>query len=371
MIKLNELNTLPVPTFRWLRVNELAIDDEIDFEARPYGKDFLQMAPQGELIQRQMPYNGLTDRPIMKDLMDSAGFGVSEDLVGFADTFHNSGMYIEIPRGIKVTEPIMVGYKPDSDNPTVIDNNLIIAHEHSEVTIVMDIASSANASAVHNGVTRVVAKEGAMVTVIKIQRMNDSSFHFDSNLALVGSGARVDYIVAELGSKKAAVNYTCRLSEGAQSHINTVYLGNGDRHLDLSFLMEHQGRRSTSSIEARGALRDMASKTFKGTIDFKKGADKSEGSESEHVLLFDRTVKSISVPLLLCSEDDVKGQHAISSGKVDQDKLFYLMSRGFSRGEAMVLLAEASFSDVIDKIYPKSLEDLIRAEISGRLLHGN
>jgi Fe-S cluster assembly scaffold protein SufB len=172
--------------------------------------------------------------------------------------------------------------------------------------------------------------------------MNNKSSFFDSCIAYIGIGAKVKYIQVEIGSKNSSTKYTCDLAEESETYVNSIYFGDGERNLDLNYLVNHFGRSSTSNIQIRGALKDRASKTFNGTIDFKKGSSKSKGSEEEYVILFDKTVKSTALPVLLCSEDDVKGKHAASAGKVSSDKLFYMMSRGINKEEAMKLLVEAS-----------------------------
>ena len=87
-------------------------------------------------------------------------------------------------------------------------------------------------------------------------------------------------------------------------------------------------KKSFSDIHTLGALSDTSKKSFRGTLDFLRGAVASEGAEEDTCLLLDPTVKSISLPLLLCKEDNVVGNHAASAGQIDQNKLFYLMSRG-------------------------------------------
>jgi FeS assembly protein SufD len=368
-INTDKLNVLPAPTYRWLKVNELTIDEPINFAVKPYRKEFLQGGNHDGFTLMRMSDEALLAAKKTDRLNSSENYGVSKNLVAVGEDFFNSGVYLNIPEGVVITEPIVMKYELDDENDTVIDNNIIIADRNSRVTVIIDISSSKDVSALHNGVTKVIARDGAEVTIVKLQRMNNQSYHFDSNVAVVDGAASVRYIEAEFGCKKAVVNYTNKLGEAAKAHIDAVYLGDHDRHIDLSYLMEHLGRRSVSNIVVRGALKDKASKVFKGTIDFKKGAGQSDGKEEEFVILFDKTVKSKSVPLLLCSEDDVKGQHAASAGKVDRDKLFYLMSRGFSKEEAMKLLVEASFSCIIEKIPIEELRTAIGDEIHRRLVY--
>ena len=121
-------------------------------------------------------------------------------------------------------------------------------------------------------------------------------------------------------------------------------------------------------MEVQGALTDSAKKHFKGTIDFKKGYKKATGNENESCLLLTDTARSIALPMLLCSEEDVEGNHASSSGKIDTKTLFYIMSRGFSEKDAIKLVVKAKFECVLNTIDDWQLREEILNRIDEELL---
>lgn len=355
------LNLLPVKTYRWLKLNELHLQSPIEIELQPYLKAFLATTVDNNIMTKLTANHS--------SLLDQR-FGVSQELVDLALSDNNAGCTIRIPRGVTVNKPVEISYLLDHDNNIVIDNNLIVAEENSSVTIIMDYSTIGLVTAFHNGVTQIKAAPGANVTLIKIQRMNDQSLHFDSHLAEVGYGATVNYIQVELGSKLSVTNYINNLGNKGTANLDSIYFGDGNRRIDINYLMNHQGIRSESNIRTYGALKDYAHKSFKGTIDFKRGSRMSKGSETEYVTLLDKTVKSEAVPLLLAAEDDVEGEHAASAGKINEDQLFYLMSRGFDRVEAIKAIVEASFNPVIAQIPNLDLQAAISTEIHRRLSSG-
>lgn len=408
--KMKPMNSLPALTYRWVKLNDLQLDLEFPDLVSPYRKEYIVrnkefMNNTNEFVQKitqdyRFISNSLYGRDFLEENLKSIhsdypelisnsidtssgsysisqvshgrsviDYGVSKELVKICETSYNAGIYINVPKGMNVKEPIRIEYSLDKENQTVYDYNIIYAAPESRVTVVMDYSTADETKTLHNGFTKIHAKEGSHVTLVKIQRMNDESNHLDSNIANICAGATVDYIQVELGSRYSITNYRNDISESGISTINSIYLGDKERLTDLSYLMNHVGRRSNSKILTKGALKDRAVKTFRGTIDFKQGAGKSEGSEEEFVLLFDQGVKSNAIPLLLCAEDDVKGQHAASAGKVDSNKLFYMMSRGFSKEEAMKLIVEASFQPTIDQIPFDDLRQIIGAEIHRRLMN--
>jgi FeS assembly protein SufD len=364
------LNTLPVITWRWLKVNEAKIRDFNVADIPAYNKTFISSGDFEEVIVKNMNSNIKLHENIKYFINKEEHYGVSEEFVTLGEKRYNSGIFVHAPRNTKLAEPIRLEYKLDLENPTVIDNNIIIAEENCELTVVIDYTTLDEIEAFHNGVTKVYAKENAVVNIIKIQRMNDKSYHFDSHVAYSGYSAKVNWIQVELGAKNSVTNYVSNLNEvSSEANINSVYLADGDRSIDLSYHMNHRGRRSISNIETRGALKDKSKKVFRGTLDFKRGASKSKGSEEEFVILLDKTVKSDAIPLLLCEEDDVEGMHAASAGQIDSDKLFYLMSRGLDEKEAKKLIIEASFTPIIDKIPLEDLREAITEEVHRRIVN--
>ncbi|MCQ4923321.1 Fe-S cluster assembly protein SufD [Tissierella carlieri] len=295
--------------------------------------------------------------------------GLGDRFVSFVNKFYNSGIGLSLPPNTKINSPIKVEFNMDNENPIVIDKNIIIAETGSQATIVIDYSSNEEIEAFHNGLTIVYAKENSVINIIKLQRMNDISRNFDSNIAFLEGQGKVNWISVELGcSISGSSYYTVLEGEASESNLSSIYLGDGIRKMDLEYSMIHCGPRSISNIETKGVLKDKSKKVFRGNLDFKKGARHSKGSEEEYVILLDPTVKSDSIPALLCSEDDVEGEHAASAGQIDENRLFYLMSRGLSEREAKKLIVEASFRPIIDKIPLKDLRELISSEVEGRII---
>jgi len=364
------LNTLPVITWRWLKVNKAKLKDFNISEIPAYNKPYVISENLEEVTVKNMNSSIKVHENIKYFTNKEEGYGVSEEFVELGEKHYNSGIFVHAPRNTKLAEPIRLEYRLDEENFAVIDNNIIIAEENSEITIVIDYTTIENVDAFHNGVTKVYAKDNAIVNIIKVQRMNNKSYHFDSHVAYSSYGAKVNWIQVELGAKNSVTNFKNNLNEvSSEANISSVYLADGDRYIDLSYLMNHRGRRSISNIETRGALKDKAEKVFRGTLDFKRGASRSKGREEEFAILLDKTVKSDAIPLLLCEEDDIEGMHAASAGQIDSDKLFYLMSRGLDEKEAKKLIVEASFTPIIDKIPMGDLREAIAEEVHRRIVN--
>ena len=157
------------------------------------------------------------------------------------------------------------------------------------------------------------------------------------------------------------------LGDFSDNTLNTIYLGKEDQLFDLNYIAELRGKKTNIDIEVQGALKDKAKKHFKGTIDFKKGCKKATGNENEACMLLSDTARSLALPMLLCSEEEVEGNHSSSAGKIGEKELFYIMSRGFELKEAMKLMVRARFNEILERIENEELKNQIIDEIEKRL----
>ena len=228
--------------------------------------------------------------------------------------------------------------------------------------------SEDEAKAYRNGIIRVVAGRNSEVKIIKIQTLNTESENFESSkIEALGQG-KVEYYSVELGAKVNGISHKSYLEEdAAEIYIKPAYLADFERKLDLEYSIVFKGRKSIGEIQGRGAVKDTAQKVFRGNLYFERGASKSEGREGEFAILLDKNVKAHSIPTLFCNEDDVIGEHAASVGKVDEAKLFYLMSRGLSESRAKKLIVESSFRPILDNIDDEAIKEHLMEELERRI----
>ena len=132
-------------------------------------------------------------------------------------------------------------------------------------------------------------------------------------------------------------------------------------------MIHQRGKRTQATMNVRGALTDLSDKIFRGTLDFQRGAKGSTGRELEEVIILSSGTRNRSVPLMLATEDEVDGHHAVSIGRLDEEKIFYLMSRGLDKSEAERLIVEAAFNPVIEKLSDETLRAQLKENLRQRL----
>lgn len=154
--------------------------------------------------------------------------------------------------------------------------------------------------------------------------------------------------------------------DNSSSYLNNIYLADNQDILDMNYYISHRGKSSNSNINVVGLLDGEAKKSFKGTIDFIEGCSKSIGKEKEEsICLSDKAVSS-SMPVLLCHEEDVEGAHGVANGKVDEETLFYIQSRGLNREESINLILQSKFNKYIELIKDESIREDIWDYINKR-----
>ena len=268
----------------------------------------------------------------------------------------------------KKEEQIEVNFDFDDENSILVDNIEIVANENTKSTVIIKYMSEKNTKAFHNGIIRVNAKQNSNVNVILVNLLNVKSNNFISIANTLESNAKVNYTIVDFGGAHSITNYYSNLiGEKSDNRLNTIYLGKENQIFDLNYIAELRGEKSNIDIEVQGALKDTAKKHFKGTIDFKKGCKKATGNENEYCMLLSDKAKSIALPMLLCSEEDVDGNHSSAAGKIANKELFYIMSRGFTYKEAMKLMVRARFNKILENIRDENLKQKILDEIDKRL----
>lgn len=346
------LNETPRRTSKSFGINNIKIDD---FNL-PQAKQFTNVA-------------FFSDVHISEEVHEfKPKFSIGDSLVNQLNNEANQEIYINIDK--QLVSPIIVDFELDDEQNVLVDNVVIRVEEGIEATVILKYKTQNEAvKAFHNGACTVKAKANSNVRVIILNLLNQNSENYYSMNNKVEENANLEYVIADFGGSKTVTNYYSNLvGNTSNNEVNTMYLGKDEQLLDLNYIAEVYGKKANIDIEVYGALKGNSKKNFKGTIDFKTGCKKAVGNENEYCMLLSKTAKSKALPMLLCSEDDVQGNHSNSAGKIDEDKLYYIMTRGISKKEAQKLIVKAKFNRVLDRIDDEDLKQELIEEIDKRLI---
>ena len=342
-----KLNETPVRTSRNFLINNIKLENVVIPEK-------LEMF-QNVMVTGTESFN----KDINKQHLN---YGLSEELE--ENVFYKANSQIAI--NVKENDNIKVTYDFDDDNLQLVNQIDICATGNAN--IIIEYKSSTNKECFHNGVIKVFAKENAKLNITVINLLNNNSEHFEAMENILEDNSDLNYTIIDIGGKNSIQNYYSNIiGKSAKNYLKTIYLGSENQIKDINYIAELRGQKSFVDIDVQGALKENAKKNFKGTIDFKKGCKQAKGNENEFCMLLSEKAKSLALPMLLCTEDDVEGNHSTASGKVDKEQLFYIMTRGLSYKEAVKLIVRANFNKTIERILDEEVKQNIIKEIDERL----
>lgn len=246
-------------------------------------------------------------------------------------------------------------------------NDILLDIKHDS-NIIIQYISNTNKECFHNGALKLIVRKSVKANISIVNMLNNNSYNFDSIENDLEEDSNLKYTIVDFGGKYSVSNYYSNIyGDSAKNDLKSVYLGIDNQVKDINYIAHLKGKKTDINIDVQGALKDSAKKNFKGTIDFKRGCKKAKGDENEFCILLSPKAKSIALPMLLCTEDNVEGNHSTASGKVDEKSLFYIMSRGFSEKEAIKLIVRARFNKIIERIKDDKIKEEILSQIDERL----
>ena len=343
-----KVNDTPVRTARNFKINNIEV--ELDLPEKIAEFKNVEIINDKSVIDNEVSNTSLT-------------YGTGKILEELNYETANSKIRIQTSNK---KEDIRIRYNFDDNNVNLINQIEIIAN--GDTNVIIEYKSQTSQKCLHNGIIRVIANENAKLDVTIVNLLNENSDNFEAIENRLEKNSKVNYTIIDIGGKTSISNYYSNIiGENADNDLKSIYLGIGEQRKDINYIAELRGTKTNIDIDVQGALKDEAKKNFKGTIDFKKGSKKAKGNENEYCMLLSDKAKSIALPMLLCTEEDVEGNHSTASGKVDEKQLFYIMTRGISYKEAVKLIVKSKFNKIIERVTDEELKNEILSEIDKRL----
>ena len=385
-MKIENLNAMPAPTWSWLKMNSTSL--EIDPELAPAGAAAVEVegagacrgndgdleaalkladsrfparrvAAPGDASDRERVDAGNLDQLDVPALSAYQTQAVHlEEKCGPAESFsHGCGSETANYLRSVAQTPVVLKLAPyQKECVTVHINGVdgaisaadiqVIAGEHAELDLIVALDSPVIGAGIVGSLLSVVAAEQARVNVTCVQTLDDSWTALDASGFFLDEGARVHVQHTVLGAGKSVTGLASELwGDTSKISVDTDYLAARDQLRDFNYSIRQLGRKTESNMDANGVLTGASKKVLRGTIDLVHGCRGSEGTERESVLLANKGVDNKTVPVILCDEDDVAGNHGATIGHVRDEQLFYMACRGISAEEAEQLFITAKLEN--------------------------
>ena len=264
-------------------------------------------------------------------------------------------------------KPILVNYT-FSNEDYLVSKVIINYKKNSKADFIFNYKSTDTNKHFNYLVEEINTLEYATGSITYINNLNDNSTNIMSFNDTVLEESSITHNLIDINGSIRIYNSNLNsIGYNSKNYFNNIYLGKDNDLIDINYDMKNIGKSSINNLKVEGCLKDNSKKVFRGIVDFVEGCTKSTGIENENCILLSDTCISRSVPVLLCHEDDVIGAHGESSGKINDDKLFYLMSRGLTKEEATKLIVISNFNSIINEIKDESIKEEILEIVEKRV----
>lgn len=328
----------------------------------------------GQLAEQGVVFAGLSEAlrhhgDLIRDHFMTAVAKDENRLTALHAALWNGGVFLYVPKNVRIDEPLQAVFLTDDTSALFAPHVLIIAEEGSSVTYVDNYLSNhTSGNLVHNGVVEVFAKRGSRVQFASVHDLKENVTDLIYRRAIVEQDARIDWIIGEMNHGQCMSDTTSILrGDGSVSDAKVICVGTGEQKMNITTRAVHFGRHSESAMITRAVMRDNSTAIINGITKIEKGATHANGEQTERVLMLSPTARGDANPMLLIDEDEVKAGHAASVGQVNPEHVYYMMSRGITREQALRLIIYGFLAPVVSEIPIRTLEEQLKQVVERKL----
>ncbi|HNV80257.1 MAG: Fe-S cluster assembly protein SufD [Tenuifilaceae bacterium] len=298
-----------------------------------------------------------------------SGNDADDGLVALNTAFAQDGVFIYIPKGVRVDKPVQIINLLMSDEQQLVQyRNLIIAEEGSQVEIAICDHTLSPEKFLSNVVTEIFTNGNASIDLVCMQNQHNDTAQFTHIFGQQEKDSKLVTNTISLHGGTIRNNINILLNgEGSESHTYGLSLVDRTQHVDMYSFIEHAKPNCTSFEQYKAILDDQATGAFNGRILVRKDAQKTQAFQSNNNLLLTADARMFTKPQLEIYADDVKCSHGATVGQLDLEAKFYMQSRGISEREAKLLLMFGFAHDVVGHIKIEALRDRIDELVNKRL----
>lgn len=289
-----------------------------------------------------------------------------------AGAFAQNGVVLYVPKGVTVDEPLHSVLWGPGANIAHVSHILVLVDEGASVTYVHESASPEDpqgaSNSMHAGIVEIQLMQNASMKFVELQSWGRHVWNFSHERARVERGGNLDWIFGAIGSRLTK-NFTelDLAGEGAQGRMSGFYFTDGNQHLDHDTQQNHLAPHTTSDLLFKGALKGKSRSVWQGMIYVAPGAQKTDGYQANRNLVLSDGARADSIPGLEILADDVRCTHGATVGKLEQEPLFYLKSRGIPQAEAEKIVVEGFFDPIFQRIPFEGVRERFQQYIADKM----
>ncbi|MDP2777007.1 MAG: Fe-S cluster assembly protein SufD [Anaerolineales bacterium] len=286
-----------------------------------------------------------------------------------ASALAQNGVLLYVPKNVQVENPLHSVLWGPGGELAHCSHLIVFVDNGASVTYVHEAASpNETGHAMHAGVVELHIGENANLRFVELQSWGRHVWNFSHERARVERGGNLDWIFGAVGSRLTKNFSDLDLAgEGAQGRMSGFYFTDDTQHLDHDTQQNHFAPHTTSDLLFKGALKGKSRSVWQGMIYVAPGAQKTDGYQANRNLVLDDQARADSIPGLEILADDVRCTHGATVGKLEQEPLFYLKSRGIPQREAEQLVVEGFFDPIMQRIPFEGVRERFQQAIQDKL----
>jgi Fe-S cluster assembly protein SufB len=284
----------------------------------------------------------------------------------------SGGSFVYVPEGVTVEMPIQAYFRMNSEGMGQFEHTLIIAEENAEVHYIEGCSAPQYSTFnLHSGGVEVFVGENAHVQYSTVQNWSKNTYNLNTKRAIAEKDATMEWVSGSMGSK-ATMLYPSTILKGrgaTDNHITIAFAGDG-QNIDTGAKVYHNAPRTKSTIESKSISKDGGRTNYRGLVHISDGAENSSTSVECDALMFDNESTSDTMPYMEINESKVDVAHEATVGKIGDEDVFYLQSRGLDDDDAKQMIVAGFIEPITEELpieYAVELNRLIELEMEGSL----
>ena len=284
----------------------------------------------------------------------------------------SGGSFVYIPKGVKLTDPLQSYFRLNSPGAGQFEHTLIIVEENASMEFIEGCSAPGyNQLNLHAGCVELFVKENAYLRFSTIENWSKNMMNLNTKKCMVEKNGKIEWIMGSFGSKISMLYPMSILNgENAKCEFTAISFAGSGQNLDTGLKVVHNAKNTSTIVNSKSISKDGGICTFRSNVLVNKNASKSKLALSCESLMMDSLSRSDTIPSATILNDDVTFAHEAKIGKISDETIFYLMSRGIDEEEAKALIVRG-FAEPISKSFPieyaVEMNRLINLELEGTI----
>ncbi len=281
------------------------------------------------------------------------------------------GAFLTVPAGLEITEPFLVDLVEKGEGVLSSPHVVVMLGEGARASVIHRITGDNNQKderILCNAGVDLVLSDAAALQYYEAQYLGPRSLYFRNARTRSGRDSSLRHYDAVLGGKLVKSRIDCGLAgKGSEAFLNGVYYCRDGQHMDIRTVQRHHSPSATSRAYYKGAVASGGRTVFQGLIEVDTGASGTDAYLTNRNLILGDAARSDSIPTLRIGNNDVRCSHGSTTGRLSEEELFYLESRGLSRSESREMLVVGYFEDLLDhapEVYREDAMERIRSRLA-------